>query len=77
MAQHILEPTPGRTGQDPRILDLVIINDPNIISEITYEVPLGKKDHACLKFHIKSFRTEQGQQQKLYAYDKRDYVNMN
>ena len=76
MTQHVSEPTRGRNGEDPSILDLVISNDPNITSEISYEAPLGKSDHACLKFNINCFRTEQGKNRKFHLYDKGDYVHM-
>ena len=44
MNQHVEELTRGRSGQNPRILDLIISNDPNIVSHIRYESPLGKSD---------------------------------
>ena len=46
MNQHVEEPTRGRSGQNPSILDLIISNGPNIVSHIKYESPLGKSDHA-------------------------------
>ena len=76
MTQQVSEPTRGRNGEDPSILDLVMSNYPNIVSEISYEAPLGKSDHACLKFNINCFRTEQGKNRKFHLYDKGDYLQM-
>ena len=39
MTQHVSEPTRGRNGQEPNTLDLIISNDPNIVSDIKYESP--------------------------------------
>ena len=56
--QHVEEPTRGRSGQNPSILDFIISNDPNIVSHIRYESPLGKSDHACLVFNINCYKQE-------------------
>ena len=76
MTQHVTEPTRGRNGQEPSILDLVISNDPNIITAIIYDSPLGKSDHACLRFELKCHRTHHNISRKFYLYDKGDYEKM-
>ena len=73
MAQHVAEPTRGRNGQEPSILDLIISNDPNIVSHISYESPLGKSDHACQTFYLKCYRNKPDQTRKFYLYDKGDF----
>ena len=76
MNQHVEEPTRGRSGQNPSILDLIISNDPNIVSHIRYEPLLGKSDHACLVFNINCYKEAEESARKLYLYDKGEYENM-
>ena len=74
MTQHVAEPTRGRNGQEPSILDLMISNDPNIVSYISYESPLGKSG---LTFYLKCYRNKPDQTRKFYPYDKGDFKQMN
>ena len=76
MNQHVEEPTRGRSGQNPSILDLIISNDPNIVSYIRYESPLGKSDHTCLVFNINCYKEAGESARKFYIYDKGDYEHM-
>ena len=76
MNQHVEEPTRGRYGQNPSILDLIINNDPNIVSHIRYGSPLGNSDHACLVFNINCYKEAEESARKFYLYDKGDYENM-
>ncbi|XP_044751634.1 uncharacterized protein LOC123311635 [Coccinella septempunctata] len=50
--QVVTQPTRYRSGQTPSLLDLFIVSDPNIISEINYLPPLGKSDHLVLTTEI-------------------------
>jgi len=45
----VSEHTRFRANQVPSSLDWVITDDPNILEELQYDVPLGKSDHVCLK----------------------------
>ena len=76
MTQHVSEPTRGRDGQQPSILDLIISNDPDIVSNIIYESPLGRSDHACVLFDINCSTINKHQNKKIYLYDKGDYTSM-
>ena len=42
--QHVTDSTHFRINQIPSCLDWIITDDPNILEELTYEVPLGKSD---------------------------------
>jgi hypothetical protein len=45
-----LLPTRWRGSDTPHILDLIITNEENMISDIEYQSPLGKSDHCMMKF---------------------------
>ena len=61
---------------DTSSLDLIISNDYNIIFEIAYEALLHISDHACHRFNINYFRTEQAQNRKFHMNDKVGSLNM-
>ena len=50
--QHVLEPNRYRFNNKPSILDLVLSNQDDNISEITYLPGLGKSDHLILVFEL-------------------------
>jgi hypothetical protein len=74
--QHILEPTRGRCGQEPNILDLVFSNEENMISNISIESPLGKSDHSCVVFECHCFTKRSSTKRSIYLYNKGDYSGM-
>ena len=50
--QMVKKPTRRRTGQQPSILDLVLVNNECLISDIQHLCPLGKSDHEVLCFSL-------------------------
>ena len=48
--QHIVEPTRCRGRDTPHTLDLILTNEENMIDKICIDAPLGKSDHAIIKF---------------------------
>ena len=50
--QHVLEPARYRFNNMPSILDLVLSNHDDNISEITFLPSLGKSDHLILVFEL-------------------------
>ena len=50
MFQTINKPTRRRGTNKPNILDLIVTQDENCISEIEYQTPLGKSDHCVITF---------------------------
>jgi hypothetical protein len=50
LTQNIQEPTRGRLGQQPSLLDLVLTRADDNIYELEYQSPLGSSDHSCLYF---------------------------
>ena len=56
--QMILKPTRHRLNQSSNILDLVITNDDNWVSNIEFLPPLGKSDHNVLLLTLSVAPTE-------------------
>ena len=52
LMQMVSKPTRTRVGQTCNILDLVIINDVSLISDIEHESQIGKSDHETLFFTL-------------------------
>ena len=50
--QMVCKPTRRREGNTPHILDLVIVNNEQIISDISHFCPIGKSDHEVLFFNL-------------------------
>jgi len=50
--QMVQKPTRYREGQTPHILDLVLVNDEQLISNIEHSCPIGKSDHEILLFTL-------------------------
>ena len=50
--QMVRKPTRRREGQQPNILDLVLVNDENLVSDIEHLCPFGKSDHEVLYFNL-------------------------
>ena len=71
--QHVNEHTHFRANQVPSGLDWVIMDDPNILEELQYDVPLGKSDHVCLKWQISLMKRHVVNEMK-YNYWKADYA---
>ena len=54
LSQHVEEPTRYRFGQNPSLVDLVISSEEDLVSDIKHLDPIGKSDHLCLLFRIKT-----------------------
>ena len=48
----VTKPTRKKEGQSWNVLDLVLVNDENLISDITHLSPYGKSDHETLLYDI-------------------------
>ena len=53
--QHINKPTRWRGDDEPHILDLLMTNESDMISELKYHSPLGKSDHCVLQFQYQCY----------------------
>lgn len=82
--QCVSLPTRQRGQQEPSLLDLVLTNKPELVSDIEHRPPIGLSDHDVLFFEIKphhfSSNTTDPSQGKsspcVYRYSSGDYVNM-
>jgi endonuclease/exonuclease/phosphatase family metal-dependent hydrolase len=75
-SQHVLLPTRYRVDQEPSLLDLIISNDDNYISEVRYCAPLGKSDHVVLRFSIQCYADRALTSDRRPIYHKGDYEKM-
>ena len=58
LIQKVKKPTRHRQGEKPNILDLVLVNDDQLISEIEHVDSVGKSDHDVLMFQMYSAKQE-------------------
>ena len=52
LTQHVTKPTRWRRSDKLHVLDLIMSNEEEIISDIEYQSPLGKSDHCVIQFNI-------------------------
>ena len=74
--QLINKPTRWRGSDNPNILDLVITNDEQSISNIEYQSPLGKSDHCIITFDIDCNVLIKSKQKEKRCYHKANYSKM-
>ena len=76
--QMVSKPTRTRVGQTCNILDLVIINDVSLISDIEHGSPIGKSDHETLFFtlYVEIVQSTDINDEYVYDLSKGDYKKM-
>ena len=74
----VSKPTRTRVGQTCNILDIVIINDVSLISDIEYGSPIGKSDHDTLFFtlYVEIVHSTEINDESVYDLSKGDYKKM-
>ena len=55
LIQHIKENTRYRSGNQPSLLDLILTNEEDMVSDLEYLPGLGKSDHVSLTFTYNCF----------------------
>ncbi len=66
-----------REGQNPSLLDLVLVNEDGMVSDIEARSPLGKSDHVVLYFKLHCYvDSEDVLQQERFLYNKGDYEKL-
>ena len=78
LMQMVSKPTRTRVGQTCNILDLVIINDVSLISDIEHGSPIGKSDHETLFFtlYVEIVQSTDINDEYVYDLSKGDYKKM-
>jgi len=76
LCQHVMKPTRYRTQQTANVLDLVFTNEESMINEIKYEEPIGKSDHLCLVWSLKSDVLGSDTAVVKYLFSKGDFQAM-
>lgn len=71
LTQHVKEPTRYRTNQLPSLLDLVLSNTDDLITECQVLPPIGNSDHVCLisTIQISSYPQSQNATKKISKID--------
>ena len=78
LIQMVNKPTRHREGQQANLLDLIIVNDDQMISDITHFSKLGKSDHDTLLFdlYIPKDKPPQEDPKAEYIFKKGNYRKM-
>ena len=75
--QHVKDPTRYRDQNTPSILDLILTNEENMISQMNYKPGLGKSDHLILEFNYNCYIKQSLSNNKKFDYFKGNYKTIN
>ena len=67
--QHILNPTRYREGNESSVLDLILTNEEEMVTNIKYLPGLGKSDHLVIDFSLICYT----EQEKKCSTEKRNF----
>ena len=70
--QHVTEPTRTRGSDEPHVLDLVLTNEEDMLSNLTHCAPLGKSDHQVLVFDVQC-SIDWSKPKETFNFDRADY----
>ena len=76
LTQHVSEHTRFREGQQDSLLDLIITDTPDRITDISFTAPLGKSDHVCLVYYIDGSYDSQSHSKESKNYYRGNYVQI-
>ena len=71
--QHVMKPTRGRINNEPTLLDLIMTNEEGMMTDLEHYSPLGKSDHAVLKFNFICYTVVPVYKKVKYYYDRGNY----
>merc|ERR1712105_309956 len=66
----------GRANQTPILLDLIIMNEEDMISDLEYLSPLGSSDHNILKFNFNCSISQNPTSQSKLNYHKANFDSL-
>ena len=76
--QHVTEPTRIREQNTPSVLDLILTNEENMVSNLQYIQGLGRSDHLVLSFNFNCYvNTTLNPSFKKRNFFKGDYLSIN
>ena len=73
--QHIDKPTRVRGNDDPSLIDLLLTNEENQVSDVVHHAPLGKSDHSVISFNYHCY-LDFFKPKKCYNYRKANFDGM-
>ena len=76
MTQHVHEHTRFRDGQSDSLLDLILTDRSDMVSNIDFKAPFGKSDHVCLSYSIDRAPTSKAATKENLNYYKGNYLQM-
>ena len=76
LTQHVTETTRHREGQQDSLLDLILTDRMDLISDLQYLAPVGKSDHATLLYKLKSNTRSNDPKVSNFNYYKGNYTAM-
>ena len=76
LTQHVLKPTRARGQDQPSLLDLILTNEPGMVSHVEHLAPLDGNDHDVLVFDLQCY-VEFPKPKPKFCYDKGDYISAN
>ena len=76
LSQIIDKPTHYRTTQNPTLIDLVLVKEPQLVSEIVYDAPFGKSHHQTLLLSLNIESNSSDVCAERYLFDKGLYDEM-
>jgi len=74
--QHICEATRHQLRQESNVLDLLLTNEGDMISDLIMRPPIGKSDHVVLNFKINCYANRTQYKNETCQYNKGDYDKM-
>ena len=72
LEQLIDKPTRHREGQQSSLLDLILTNEPDCITEIQHQAPFGKSDHEVIEFAVLNEQNKPAETKHRYDFRKMD-----
>ena len=77
LLQHTKKPTRWRGDDEPHVLDLVMTNEEDMISELEHHSPLGKSDHCVLQFQYHCYTILKTSNRVIKQFHKADFEKIN
>jgi len=65
--QHVTQATRGRGSNTPNLLDLVLTNEEDMVTNLEHQSPLGKSDHCMLVFDFEARTTSTSRTYRKYV----------